>query len=166
MTDASAPARSRGCLDAIDFVLTLGVGIRMLSRQLCKTGENGQAFRRGAYTQNGRNRTARTVETVQRFRLMAYTRFGPPNSDFGSIRTGGVRPAVSWKPRRHVASFIGDCELQRRRATCRGGDYPCARSPRSCGWMPRDSAIGRSRRASASARRRFKATWSVRSEPA
>src|SRR5229473_2679847 len=39
----------------------------------------------------GGSRTAKTVETVQRFRLMAYTHFGPPNSDFGSIRTGGVR---------------------------------------------------------------------------
>ena len=31
----------------------------------------------------GRSRTAKTVETVQPFRLMAYRRFGQPNSDFG-----------------------------------------------------------------------------------
>src|SRR6266581_3592743 len=73
---------------------------------VCKTGENGRSFRRESYTQNGRRRTAKTVETVQRLRRMAYTRFGPRNRDFGSIRTGGVRPAVSWKPRRHVASSL------------------------------------------------------------
>src|SRR6266542_1822758 len=50
------------------------------------------------------------------------------------IRTGeGLSAAVSWKPRRHVSVLIGDWKLQRGRATCRGGDYPCARSPRSCG---------------------------------
>ena len=43
---------------------------------VCITGENVQAFRREAYTQNGRRRTAKTVENVQRFRLMTYTCFG------------------------------------------------------------------------------------------
>ncbi len=31
----------------------------------------------------GGSRTRKTVETVQRFRLMAYSRFGHPNTDFG-----------------------------------------------------------------------------------
>jgi hypothetical protein len=43
---------------------------------LCNTGESGRPFRRESYMQNGRGRTAKTVENVQRFRLTAYTRFG------------------------------------------------------------------------------------------
>jgi hypothetical protein len=47
-----------------------------LRLKVCKTGENGQLFRRESYTQNGRRRTPKTVENVQRFRLTAYTHFG------------------------------------------------------------------------------------------
>jgi len=51
--------------------------------ELCNTGENGRPFRGESYTQNGRRRTAKTVENVKRFRLTAYTRFGQPNSQNG-----------------------------------------------------------------------------------
>jgi hypothetical protein len=74
---------------------------------LCISGENGRRFRRESYTQNGRRRTAKTVETVQRFRPMAYSRFGSPNSQNGqSVQTRGLSAGVSWKPRRHVASSL------------------------------------------------------------
>jgi hypothetical protein len=55
--------------------------------------------------QNGRRRTAKTVNRTA-ISADGVHPFGSPNSDFGSIRTGGVRPAVSWKPRRHVASLL------------------------------------------------------------
>jgi hypothetical protein len=95
-------------LELFGKVLLAGLlGFMVGLERVCKTGENGRTFRRESYTQNGRRRTAKTVETVQRFRLMAYTCFGSPNSDFGSIRTAsGVNPAVWWKPRRHVASLL------------------------------------------------------------
>jgi hypothetical protein len=50
---------------------------------VCNTGENERLFREKSYTQNGRRRTAKTAETVQRFRLMAYGRFGWPNRHNG-----------------------------------------------------------------------------------
>jgi hypothetical protein len=85
-----------------------GRGEETLSvNNVCNTGENGRLFRREPYTRDGRRRTAKTVENVQRFPPMAYSRFGLSNSQNGqSVQARGLSAGVSWKPRRHVASSL------------------------------------------------------------
>jgi hypothetical protein len=48
----------------------------------------------------------------------------PQCRENGSIRTGVVGAAVSWRPRRYVASVLELANFNEGGATCRKGDYP------------------------------------------